>query len=155
MAAALGVPVEATDDLAAAARKSDVIVTCTPSRAAILGPDAVRPGTFVAAVGADNPEKQEIAPSLLAASRIVADVIEQAATIGDLHHALVAGVVTRADVDAELGEIVAGSKRGRCTPEETIVFDSTGMALQDVAAAAAVYERAVRAGRGHTVVLGD
>lgn len=155
MAAALGIDVSATDDLAAAARKSDVIITCTPSRVPILGPDAVRPGTFVAAVGADNPEKHEIAPALLAASRIVADVIEQAATIGDLHHALVAGVVTRADVHAELGEIVAGRKPGRCSPEETIVFDSTGMALQDVAAAAAVYERAVRAGRGHTVALGD
>lgn len=154
MAAALGLDVEATTDLAGAARTSDVIVTCTPSRVPVLGPDDVRPGTFVAAVGADNPEKQEIAPALLAASRIVADVIEQAATMGDLHHALVAGVLTRADVHAELGEVVAGRKRGRCSPEETIVFDSTGMALQDVAAAAAVYERAVQAGRGLAVALG-
>jgi alanine dehydrogenase len=155
MAAALGLDVEATADLAGAAARSDVIVTCTPSRVPVLGPDDVRPGTFVAAVGADNPEKHEIAPALLAASRIVVDVIEQAATIGDLHHALVAGVLTRADVHAELGEVVAGRKRGRCSPEETIVFDSTGMALQDVAAAAAVYERAMQAGRGLPVALGD
>jgi alanine dehydrogenase len=155
MAAALGVNVVATDDVVAAARNSDVIVTCTPSRAPLLRAGDVPPGCFVAAVGADNPEKQEIAPDLLAASRVVADVIEQAATLGDLHHALIAGVMTRADVHAELGEVVAGRKRGRCSAEETIVFDSTGMALQDVAAAAAVYERAVQAGRGLTVALGD
>jgi alanine dehydrogenase len=155
MAAALGLDVEATADLAGAAGKSDVIVTCTPSRVPILGPGDVRPGTFVAAVGADSPDKQEITPALMASSCIVVDVLEQAATMGDLHHALAAGVLTRSDVHAELGEVVAGRKLGRCSPEETIVFDSTGMALQDVAAAAAVYERAVQAGRGLAVALGE
>ncbi len=155
MTAGRGFEVRARADVAAAARESDVIVTCTPSREPILGPGDVRPGTFVAAVGADHPEKQEIAPALLAASRVVVDVLEQAATMGDLHHALRAGVMTRADVHAELGEVVAGRKPGRCSAEETIVFDSTGMALQDVAAAAAVYERAVQAGRGLAVSLGE
>ena len=125
---------------------ADIVVTCTPSRTAFL--ERVRPGTFVAAVGADSPEKQEIAPSLLASSRVVTDVTEQCATIGDLRHAIAAGVMTRDDVHAELGEVVAGTKRGRSSDDEVIVFDSTGMALQDVAAAAIVYERAVAAGRG-------
>lgn len=155
MAAELGLEVRATADLGQAARLSDVIVTCTPSRAPILGLADVRAGTFIAAVGADHPEKQEIAPALMAASRIVVDVLEQAATIGDLHHALAAGVVTRSDVTAELSDVVTGRKPGRRSPQETIVFDSTGMALQDVAAAAAVYERAVEAGRGLAVTLGD
>ena len=155
MTAELGLEVRATADLGQAARRSDVIVTCTPSRAPILGPGDVRAGTFIAAVGADHPEKQEIAPALMAASPIVVDVLEQAATIGDLHHALAAGVLTRSDVRAELGEVVAGRKTGRRSPQETIVFDSTGMALQDVAAAAAVYERAVESGRGLAVTLGD
>jgi alanine dehydrogenase len=154
LAAELGIAVERTPDLPAAARASDVIVTCTPAREPILGPDDVRPGTFVAAVGADHPEKHEIAPALLAASRVVVDVLEQAATFGDLHHALAAGALTRADVHAELGAVVAGSKPGRRRAEETFVFDSTGMALQDVAAAAAVYERAIAAGRGLAVLLG-
>lgn len=148
-----GLEVRARADIAAATRESDVIVTCTPSREPILGPGDVCPGSFVAAVGADHPEKQEIAPALLAASHVVVDVLEQAAAMGDLHHALRAGVMTRADVRAELGEVVAGRKPGRCSAEETIVFDSTGMALQDVAAAAAVYERAVQAGRGLAVAL--
>jgi ornithine cyclodeaminase/alanine dehydrogenase-like protein (mu-crystallin family) len=64
--------------------------------------------------------------------------------MGDLHHALNAGVVKREDVHAELGEVVAGRKPGRESVEEVIVFDSTGMALQDVAAVALVYERAIR-----------
>jgi alanine dehydrogenase len=68
--------------------------------------------------------------------------------MGDLHHALDAGVLTRADVHAELGEVVAGRKPGRESEEEIIIFDSTGMALQDVAAAAFAYEKAQRNGAG-------
>jgi alanine dehydrogenase len=153
LSAELGIPVRAERNVAAAARMSDIVVTCTPSRAPLLGADDVGAGAFVAAVGADNPEKQELAPALLAASTIVVDVLEQAATMGDLHHALAAGAVSRAAVHAELGEIVAGKKPGRRASDERIVFDSTGMALQDVAAAAAVYERAVAAGRGLVLAL--
>lgn len=149
----LGLAVRAADDVARVARVSDIVVTCTPARRPVLGRDDVAPGAFVAAVGADHPEKQELDPALVASSTLVVDVLEQAATLGDLHHALAAGVVTRDHVHAELGEVVAGRKPGRRSPEETIVFDSTGMALQDVAAAAAVYERAVQAGRGLPVPL--
>jgi alanine dehydrogenase len=127
-------------------RPADVVITCTPSREAFLRD--VAPGTFVAAVGADSDEKQEIAPQLLSRSKVVADVLDQCAAIGDLHHALAAGLMRREDVHAELGEVVAGRKPGRTSEEERIVFDSTGMALQDVAAAAIVYERARAAGRG-------
>lgn len=134
---------------AEAVAEADVCVTCTPSRKAFL--KQVRPGTFVAAVGADNPEKQEIDPELLAGSKIVADVVEQCAEIGDLHHALEAGVVSLADVHAELAEVVAGIKPGRTSAEEIVVFDSTGTALQDVAAAAMVYEKALQTGRGLTL----
>jgi len=130
---------------------ADVVVTCTPSRAAFLR--EVAPGTFVAAVGADSEEKSEIAPSLLAASKVVTDVTEQCAAIGDLHHAIAAGAMTRAGVYAELGEIVAGRKPGRERDDEVIVFDSTGMALQDVAAASIVYDRAVARGAGVRVKL--
>ncbi|HLJ73171.1 MAG TPA: ornithine cyclodeaminase family protein, partial [Thermoanaerobaculia bacterium] len=119
---------------------ADIVVTCTPSRAPFL--HKVQPGTFVAAVGADSEEKSEIAPELMMSSKIVTDVTEQCRTIGDLHHA------PDATVYAELSEIVAGKKRGRERDDETIIFDSTGMALQDVAAAAIVYERALAAGRG-------
>jgi ornithine cyclodeaminase/alanine dehydrogenase-like protein (mu-crystallin family) len=112
-----------------------------------------RPGTFVAAVGADSPAKHEIDTGLLATSKVIVDSLEQCASIGDLHHALAAGVMSRDDVHAELGEIVAGLECGREREDEVIVFDSTGTALQDVAIAALVYERAVASGRGTQVDL--
>ena len=140
----LTVPVVPAVDLSAAVRQSQICVTCTTSHEPILRASDVSPGTFIAAVGADNPEKQELHPDLMAESKVVADLIEQCATMGDLHHAIEAGVVSRSHVHAELGEVVAGRKPGRTTDDEVIVFDSTGMALQDVAAAAVAYENAER-----------
>jgi ornithine cyclodeaminase/alanine dehydrogenase-like protein (mu-crystallin family) len=84
----------------------------------------------------------------MARSKIVCDILEQCAAMGDLHHALDAGFVSRANVHAELGEIVAGKKPGREAREEITIFDSTGMALQDAAAAAFLYEKAQRDGSG-------
>lgn len=153
LSAGLGISVAAASDLERAARASDVIVTCTPSRRPLLGPDAVRPGAFVAAVGADAEDKQELAPELFARARVVVDHLDQCATIGDLHHALAAGVLGRADVHAELHEVVAGRRPGRAEDGEIFVFDSTGVALEDVAAAALVYQRAVAAGAGVEVDL--
>ena len=144
----LQIEVQAVRELAEAAGRSDICVTCTPSRHSFLKREDVAPGTFIAAVGADSPDKQELDPALMVANKIVVDSLEQSATLGDLHHALEKGLVTRADVHAELAEVVAGSKPGRTSPEEIIIFDSTGTALQDAAAAAVVYEKAARAGRG-------
>lgn len=154
LGAELAIDVRAASSLSAAALASDVIVTCTPSRRAMLRAADVRPGTFIAAVGADSEDKQELEPALLAQSAVVTDVLEQCATIGELHHALAAGVMTRADVRGDLGDVVAGRRPGRTSPEEITIFDSTGSALQDVAAAAVVYERAVASGRGLAVQLG-
>lgn len=153
LSAELGMEVTPVSDFSLAARQSDVCITCTTSRSYFLEREHVRAGTFIAAVGADNPEKHEIDPGLMAAAKIVTDVSEQCAAIGDLHHALLAGVVTAADVHAELGEVVAGKKAGRGLEDEIIVFDSTGMALQDVAAAAVVYEKAIGGGVGVRVEL--
>lgn len=144
----LNVDIKPVSDLQTALRQSDVCVTCTPSQQYFLEQDFVAPGTFVAAVGADNPEKQELEPALLSRSKVVVDLLEQCATIGELHHALDAGAITRADVYGELGEVIAGVKPGRTSSEEIIIFDSTGMALQDVVTAAAVYEKALSSGRG-------
>ncbi len=144
----LGLPVEIVSQAGEATRRSDLCVTCTPSRRFFLRHADVRPGTFVAAVGADSPEKQELDPVLLAESTVVVDLLEQAATIGDLHHALDAGLMTREDVHAELGEVVAGKKPGRTSNTETVVFDSTGTAWQDAAASAIAYEKAVQTGKG-------
>jgi len=154
LGAELSIDVRPAAHLGAAARVSDVIVTCTPSRRALLMAADVRPGTFIAAVGADSEDKQELEPALLGRSAVVVDVLEQCATIGELHHALTAKVMTRADVRGELGDVITGKRPGRTSPEEITIFDSTGSALQDVAAAAVVYERATAAGRGLPVQLG-
>jgi alanine dehydrogenase len=138
-----GVPILAVTDLPAAVAVSDIVITCTTARRWFIAREMVRPGTFIAGVGADNEEKQELDPALLASSKLVTDLTAQCGAIGDLHHALAAGVMSASDVHAQLGEIVAGLKRARESEEEIIVFDSTGTALQDVAAAAAVYQRAL------------
>ena len=144
----LGFPVFVAGELRPAVSESDVVVTCTPSRAPLIALRDLRAGTFLAAVGADSPEKQELDPAVLAAGKVVVDILEQCAGFGELHHALQRGLKSREAVHAELSEVVAGEKPGRTSEEEIIVFDSTGTALQDVVAAAAVYEKALRVGRG-------
>ena len=120
---------------------ADVIVTCTTSKKPFLR--NIERGTFVAAVGADNPEKSEIDPEAMRNAAVVADVLEQCATIGDLRSAIAAGILKRDDVRAELGAIVAGRAPGRRSDDEIIIFDSTGAGFQDAAAAAIAYERAI------------
>ncbi|MEN8374157.1 MAG: ornithine cyclodeaminase family protein [Gemmatimonadota bacterium] len=147
-AAAYGVQVLPVQRLGDDTRASDVFVTCTPSLEFVLGPEDVGEGAFVAGVGADNGIKRELSPALLATGRLIPDVLEQAAEIGDLHHALESGELELGAVAADLGQVVAGTKPGRTSPEEITIFDSTGTAIQDVASAALVYERAITAGRG-------
>lgn len=123
-------------------KSADLVVTCTTSTGFILDAVDVAPGAFVAGVGVDAEHKRELSPALLAQSTVVVDLLDQCAAFGDLHHAIEAGAMTPNDVYAELGTIVAGRKRGRTMPDETFVFDSTGMALQDAAVAIVVLERA-------------
>jgi alanine dehydrogenase len=151
----LGIRCTVADSAEAAALTSDICVTCTPSREYVLGRRHVHTGSFIAGVGADAESKRELAPELLAGAKTVVDVLSQCAAFGDLHHALDAGVMTQSDVYAELGDIVAGQKPGRVSDNEVIVFDSTGMALQDAAAAALVLERAVQHGHGQRVRFTD
>jgi ornithine cyclodeaminase/alanine dehydrogenase-like protein (mu-crystallin family) len=143
----LGVRVETASDMRNL-RTCDVIVTCTTSRAPFLEAAHVGPGAFVAAVGADDPEKSEIAPALMGHARIVVDVLDQCLDMGDLRHAVAAGAVTAGDVHADLGGLVTGERPGRVDDREVFVFDSTGVALQDAACALAVQARALERGIG-------
>jgi ornithine cyclodeaminase/alanine dehydrogenase-like protein (mu-crystallin family) len=142
MTSELSLPVSPVEDLSSALSETDVLVTCTPSKSAFVRKGDVRPGTFVAAVGADDESKQEIDEALMAESAVFVDLLPQAAAIGDLHHAIGRGLMRPEDVRAELGAVVAGRAPGRATREEIVIFDSTGIALQDLTAAVAVYERA-------------
>lgn len=148
MAPRLGLPVRAVTDPGAAVRRSDVCITCTPSRIPFLRSEDVPAGMFVAAVGADSPEKRELTAGLFETSVVVVDLLEQCVDVGELHHAVGEGTMTVDRVHAELGEIITGTRPGRTTEEEIIVFDATGTALQDTASAAAAYERALAMGFG-------
>lgn len=151
--ASLRLRVEAAKDLRAALRESDVCVTCTPARGAFVMRADVAPGMFIAAVGADSQGKQELEAALVASVTLVVDVLDQCAEIGELQHALAAGLMTRSQVHAELADVVVGRHPGRTRDDEITVFDSSGTALQDVAAAIAVYEKARATGRGTEVKL--
>jgi alanine dehydrogenase len=148
LAAELQLEIEVVRDLHLAIRRSDVCVTCTPAREFLVHKADFSPGTFIAAVGADSEDKQEIDPELMASCKIVVDSLEQSSAIGDLHHAISRGLMRKENVYAELAEIVAGQKPGRTSKDEIIVFDSTGVAIEDAVAAAAVYEKARAANLG-------
>jgi alanine dehydrogenase len=145
------VAAEVATDIRRAASASEIVITSTPSRRALLKPGDVAVGSFIAAVGADNELKQEIATDLLQRVVVVVDDLDQCSRIGDLHHALALGVMQPGDVRGSLDQIVTGLAPGRLSDDEIIVFDSTGVAIEDVAAAALVYERAEKTGAGFVI----
>src|SRR5687767_7009502 len=149
------IEVVASTDLARSVAASDICVTCTTSGSPILFAEHLHPGLFVAAVGADNPAKQEMDATALVQSRVVVDSLPACAAGGDLHHAIRANVMTEQDVYSELSAIVSGRVPGRVSRDQAFVFDSTGTALQDIAAAVLVYQRAADAGAGLRILLGD
>jgi alanine dehydrogenase len=142
-------------DLHTALRKSEICVTCTPSKKPFVHAEDIMPGAFIAAVGADSEDKQELFSDFLASNKIVVDVAEQCAEIGELHHAIQHGLITVTGVHAELGDIICGKTQGRETDQEIIIFDSTGTALQDVACAAIVYDKAIASGIGKNFNFSD
>jgi alanine dehydrogenase len=154
MSTALRCDVTAVDDYHASLSESDIVVTCTPSQVPLLNASDIAPGTFIAAVGADSEAKHEISADLMKAGTVVVDVLGQCAEIGDLHHAVAAGSMSLDDVHAELQDVVSGRKPGRTSDDQIIIFDSTGTALEDVAAAALVYNRSLSLNRGMQIDFG-
>jgi alanine dehydrogenase len=139
---ALGLESKRVASAGAAARGAEIVVTVTTSTRPVIALADVGPGTFIAGVGADSPAKHELAPDLLRDSRVVVDARAQAAAGGDLGQAIRLGVMTEADVHAELGDIVTGRVAGRSRDDERWVFGSVGLAVQDHAAARMILERA-------------
>jgi ornithine cyclodeaminase/alanine dehydrogenase-like protein (mu-crystallin family) len=148
-----GISCRIAGSVADATLGADLIATCTPSADFVLGEADVSPGAFVAAVGADYSRKREIRPSLMARSKVVVDDLDQCAAAGDLHHAIEAGVMGREHVRATLGSVVLESLSVRDQETDIVVFDSTGIALEDVVAADLAFERAMVEGVGLRVAL--
>jgi alanine dehydrogenase len=120
---------------------ADRLVTMTPGHEVLLPEGSLRPGQHVSLMGADGPGKAEIAVGELTRARVFCDDWEQASHNGELAHALEAGALARADV-TELGAVLAGEAEGRRADDEITAFDSTGLAIQDLAIALAAVERA-------------
>ena len=148
LAAASGVKVRATSAAAEAVRGQDIVVTTTPSRTPVVAREWVSPGTHINAIGADAAGKQELAPAILSAAKIVVDDWAQASHSGEINVALARGELNPEQIYGSLGDIVAGKKPGRVGPEEITVFDSTGLIIQDLALGLAVYRRAQARGLG-------
>lgn len=148
-----GIEAEAFDDLRTATGDADIVVTLTSSRRAFLRKGDVRPGAFVAGIGADSPDKSELDPGLLAGARVIVDDLDQCAEMGDLHHAIAAGLVSKGDVAGTLADVAANPESFRPTDAGVTVFDSTGIPLEDVVAASLAFERAQRDGVGTAVTL--
>jgi ornithine cyclodeaminase len=146
---ALGVEVVVASDVSTAVRDADVIITATWSKQPFLTRSMVRDGVHITAVGADEPAKGEVDAGLIAGSLFVCDDCDLAASMGAIAGA---GLGPEA-IHAELGEVIAGVKRGRTRADEITIFGSVGLAFQDLAAAWQVYHRAKELGLGTPVEL--
>ncbi|MEM5873665.1 MAG: hypothetical protein QW065_02600, partial [Acidilobaceae archaeon] len=144
----LGVDVVICESAECAVRGVDVLVTATPAKGPVVKAEWIEQGLHINAIGADAPGKQELDPAILKRAKIVVDDIEQASHSGEINVPLSQGVISLKDIYAELGEIVAGKKPGRIAEDEITVFDSTGLAIQDVATAQLVYRKALKEGLG-------
>lgn len=125
-----------------------IICTQTPVRKPIVKANWVNPGTHINAIGADAPGKQELDPLLLKRAKIVIDDWEQASHSGEINVPLSKGIIGKRDIYSEIGDIVAGKKKGRTGKDEITIFDSTGLGIQDLVTAYQVYQLAEKKGLG-------
>jgi alanine dehydrogenase len=125
---------------------SDIVCTVTPSRVPVLKRESVVPGTHINAIGADAEGKEELEPTILKKAIVVVDDIRQAVAGGEINVPIKKGLFRADDIYATLGEIIAGKKQGRKDEKTITVFDSTGLAIEDIAVARLVYEKAKNSG---------
>ncbi len=139
----LGLNVKIVDKVSDCVRQADIVVTTTPSRKPLVKSEWIKEGTHINAIGADARGKEELEPKLLKRAKIVVDDWEQASHSGEINVPVSKGIISRKDVHGTLGEVIAGRKAGRINSKEITIFDSTGLAIQDMAVAYLVYKRAV------------
>jgi alanine dehydrogenase len=150
----LDIEISRESDPEGVVRGADILVTVTPSREAIVKAEWIEDGMHINAIGADGPGKQELDPNILQkADRVVVDSLAQCVKFGELQHAIGQGLMTEKDVHAEIGQILLNHASGRKDPGEVTVFDATGIAAQDIFAAAKVLERAIDRNIGSSVNL--
>ena len=127
-------------------RQADIAVTTTPSRKPVIDSEWIKEGTHINAIGADAPGKEELDPAILKKAKVVVDDFTQACHSGEINVPIARGIFKKKDIHASLGEIITARKKGRTSPDEITVFDSTGLAILDIAIADYVYRKNRRAG---------
>ncbi len=142
-----GFEVEAVDSAEKAVKNTDVIVTTTPATKPLIKAEWISPGTHINAMGADAPSKQELETRLLLKSKIIIDSWDQASHSGEINVPVSQRVLKQKDIHAKLGDIIIGNATGR-EGDEITIFDSTGLAVQDVVTAGLIYRRAREQGIG-------
>jgi len=148
----LGIAALVSSTAEEAVRGADIVVTTTPATTPLISADWIGPGTHVTAMGSDAEHKNEIDPALVTrAGLYVADSLNQTRRLGELHHAIAAGLVEVDRHFPELGAVIAGSAAGRTSDEQISFADLTGTGVQDTAIAVLARTRAARAGAGHSV----
>lgn len=148
MQKATGVDVEAVESPEIAVDDVDIVVTITPSTEPIIEEGWISDGTHVNAIGADAEGKQELEVGLLERSKILIDEWEQASHSGEISKAVSEGVISKEDIHGNIGEVITDRKPGRQSEDEVTIFDSTGLAVQDVSTAWTVYQKALESGKG-------
>ncbi|MEM7153466.1 MAG: ornithine cyclodeaminase family protein [Myxococcota bacterium] len=146
----LDLEVTAVDQARAAVEGSDIVTTVTPARAILVEAGWVGPGTHISAMGSDTDGKQELDPRLMERATAFADLPAQSVRIGEFQHAAAAQLLTADDI-TPLGAVLLGQHPGRTTPDEITVFDSSGVAPQDLHVAAAVLREATARGRASII----
>jgi alanine dehydrogenase len=142
-AANLGIAAQVCNSIKTCVRNKDIVVTTTPSRKPIIRAAWIRPGTHINAIGADAKGKEELDPLLLKKARIIVDDIAQAVHSGEINVSLSKKLFKIGDISATLGQVIVGTGKGRVSPKDITIFDSTGLAIQDMALASYVYKRAI------------
>ncbi len=135
------------------AADADIIATVTPARSPVLKAEWVKPGTHVNAIGADAPGKQELETALTQKARVIVDSVEQASHSGEVNVPISQGLYNKNMIAATIGEVITGKARGRTGDREITIFDSTGLAIQDMAVGHIVYERALMERKGADINL--
>lgn len=137
-----------------AIRGADVVVATSTSKTPIIKYPWLKPGAHINGVGSHSPDAREIAGEVIARARVVVDSREAALTeAGDLLIPIAEGLVTAEQLSDELGEVLEGMKPGRTSPDQITVYKSVGIAIQDMAVAKLVYQKAIDAGIGTEVEL--
>jgi len=146
-----GISIKAVATAEEAVKGADVVVTVTPANKPVLKTEWIEKGTHINAMGADAPGKQELESGILKKSKIFIDCWEQARHSGEINVPVDEGIITRDSITAKIGDVITGKAEGRVSDDDITIFDSTGLAVQDVVTAWKVYEKAVKIGVGTSI----